>query len=85
MRSLKCTVTGGVLLVLVACSSSAQAPKQMAASDVVARVGTTPITLGEVDDRALQRPASDFGGARSWCRRSTWRDARRSRRSSARA
>jgi len=64
MRSLKCTVSGGVLLVLVACSSSAQAPKQMAASDVVARIGTTPITLGEVDDRAFQRPASDFGGAR---------------------
>jgi protein-disulfide isomerase len=64
MRSLKCTVTAGVLLVLVACSSSAQAPKQMAASDVVARVGSTPITLGEVDDRAFQRSASDFGGAR---------------------
>jgi protein-disulfide isomerase len=64
MRSLKCTVAGGVLVVLVACSSSAQAPKQMAANDVVATVGSTPITLGEVDDRAFQRSASDFGGAR---------------------
>jgi len=64
MRSLKCTVTAGVLLVLVACSSSAQAPKQMAATDVVATVGSTPITLGEVDDRAFQRSSSDFGGAR---------------------
>jgi|KBSSwiStaDraftv2_1062776.scaffolds.fasta_scaffold256905_1 protein-disulfide isomerase len=64
MRSLKCTVTGGVLLVLVACSSSAQAPKQMSATDVVATVGSTPITLREVDDRAFQRAASDFGGAR---------------------
>ena len=64
MRSLKCTVTGGVLLVLVACSSSAQAPKQMSTSEVVATVGSTRITLGEVDERALQRAASDFGGAR---------------------
>jgi protein-disulfide isomerase len=64
MRSLKCTVAGGVLLVLTACSSSAQAPKQMAATDVVAMVGSTPITLGEVDDRAFQRSSSDFGGAR---------------------
>jgi len=64
MRSLKCTVTAGVLSILVACSSSAQAPKQMAAADVVATVGSTPITLGEVDDRAFQRSSADFGGAR---------------------
>jgi protein-disulfide isomerase len=64
MRSLKCTVTGGVLLLLVACSSSAQAPKQMAATDVVATVGSAPITLSEVDDRAFQRSSADFGGAR---------------------
>src|SRR5262245_4385028 len=64
MRSLKCTVTGGVLALLVACSSAAQAPKQMASGDIVARVGSTPITLGEVDARAFQRSASDFGGAR---------------------
>ena len=64
MRSLKCTVTGGALLALVACSSSAQAPKQMAPTDVVATVGSAPITLGEVDDRAFQRSSSDFGGAR---------------------
>src|SRR5262245_13892496 len=63
MRSLKCTVIGGALLV-TACSSSAQAPKQMAQTDVVATVGATPITLSEVDDRAFQRSASDFGGAR---------------------
>jgi protein-disulfide isomerase len=64
MHSLKCTVTGGALLLLVACSSSAQAPKQMAANDVVALVGSAPITLGEVDDRAFQRSSSDFGGTR---------------------
>ena len=64
MRTLKCTVAGGVLLVLGACSSSAQAPKQMATSDVVAMIGSTPITLGEVDDRAFQRSTADFGGAR---------------------
>src|SRR5215831_17323045 len=64
MRSLKCTVIGGVLLMLTACSSSAQSPKQMASTDVVAMVGATPIRLGEVDDRAFQRSSSDFGGAR---------------------
>ena len=64
MRSLKIAVTGGVLLVLVACSSSAQAPKQMGSADVVAMVGSKPITLGEVDERAFQRSAADFGGAR---------------------
>ena len=64
MRSLKCTMIGGGLLILAACSSSAQAPKQMAATDVVATVGSTPITLAEVDDRAFQRSAADFGGAR---------------------
>src|SRR5215475_8497251 len=64
MRSLKCTVIGGVLLMLTACSSSAQSPKQMASTDVVAMVGAAPIRLGEVDDRAFQRSSSDFGGAR---------------------
>jgi protein-disulfide isomerase len=64
MRSLKCTLAGASLLVLVACSSSAQAPKQMASNDVVAVVGSTSITLAEVDDRAFQRSASDFGSAR---------------------
>jgi protein-disulfide isomerase len=64
MRCLKCAFTGAILVVLAACSSSAQAPKAMAPTDVVATVGSTPITLAEVDERAMQRSSSDFGGSK---------------------
>src|SRR6266542_3226337 len=64
MRCLKCAFTGAVLVVLAACSSSAQAPKAMAPTDVVATVGSTRITLGEVDERAMQRSSADFGGSK---------------------
>jgi protein-disulfide isomerase len=63
MRSLQCTLALAISG-LVACSSSAQAPKQMAPGDVVATVGSTSITLGEVDQRAFQRSSADFGGVR---------------------
>ena len=36
----------------------------MAPTEVVGTVGTTNITLAEVDERALQAPASSFGGSR---------------------
>jgi len=55
------------LVLAAACSSSAQqardgAPvRAQAATDVVATVGGTPITLAQVDGRALQMPASSFG------------------------
>jgi len=60
------------LVTLAACSKTSAQPqaraatgtKQPAASDVVALVGTTPITLDEVDSRALQEPVSSFGGAK---------------------
>src|SRR6266850_2788073 len=51
-----------VALLLTACSTSAQPAKRQAASDVVATVGSTSITLGEVDDKALQQPTGNFGG-----------------------
>jgi protein-disulfide isomerase len=51
-----------ILLLVTACSStSAQPAKRMAPSDVVATVGSTSITLSEVDDKALQQPAGNFG------------------------
>jgi protein-disulfide isomerase len=50
------------LVVLGACSSSAQQAKRPANSDVVATVGGTPITLAEVDDKALDAPTSNFSG-----------------------
>jgi protein-disulfide isomerase len=51
-----------ITLLLTACSTSAQPAKRQVASDVVATVGSTSITLGEVDDKALQQPTSNFGG-----------------------
>jgi protein-disulfide isomerase len=50
------------VLVVVACSSSAQQPNRVQGpSDVVATVGNTSITLAEVDQKAMQQLASDFG------------------------
>ncbi|HEY7292167.1 MAG TPA: thioredoxin domain-containing protein [Vicinamibacterales bacterium] len=49
----------------VACSStSAQPSKAMTPSDVVATVGSTSITLAEVDEKALQQSATAFGSVR---------------------
>jgi protein-disulfide isomerase len=46
-----------------ACSrTAAQQTRQPAPNDVVASVGSTSITLAEVDERALQQSASSFGG-----------------------
>jgi protein-disulfide isomerase len=42
----------------------AQSTRQPAPSDVVATVGSTSITLAEVDEKALQQPASNFGPAK---------------------
>jgi hypothetical protein len=56
---------GPVLLLLTACSStSAQSARRPAQTDVVATVGSTSITLGEVDDKALQQSASGFGNVK---------------------
>jgi protein-disulfide isomerase len=53
------------IMLLTACSSSsAQSPRQPAPADVVATVGSTPVTLAEVDEKALQQPVSNFGSAK---------------------
>jgi len=62
MRHAKVVAIG--LFLSAACSSAAQSTRQPAPSDVVATVGSTSITLAEVDERALQQPASDFGSAK---------------------
>jgi protein-disulfide isomerase len=49
------------LLLAAACSTAAQQPKKPGPSDVVATVGTVSITLDQVDQKALQEPASSFG------------------------
>jgi protein-disulfide isomerase len=47
---------------LVACSSSAQQPSRtQSAGDIVATVGNVSITLADVDAKAMQTPANEFG------------------------
>ncbi|HET9832527.1 MAG TPA: hypothetical protein VFP91_12480, partial [Vicinamibacterales bacterium] len=51
-----------VPLFLVACSSSAQQPNRFQGpNDVVATVGSISVTLADVDQKAMQQPANDFG------------------------
>ena len=53
-----------VLVVAVACSSSAQVPRPLAPTDVIATVGPTSITVAQVDERAMQQPATSFGSVK---------------------
>ena len=56
---------GAVVVLVAACSqTSAQQAKRPASGDVVAKVGTATITLADVDDKALEQPASNFGSAK---------------------
>jgi len=48
-------------ILLSACSGSAQQARPQGAADVVATVGSTSITLADVDAQALKMPASSFG------------------------
>jgi protein-disulfide isomerase len=61
-RALKGLAIAGLLV--TACSTAAQPPQRLGPNDVVATVGGSPLTLAEVDARALQEPASSFGSAR---------------------
>jgi protein-disulfide isomerase len=59
---MRCTSFVATILLLAACSSSsAQQAKRQSSGDVVATVGATSITLGQVDDKALDQPVSSFG------------------------
>ena len=51
-------------LFAAACSTSAQQTKAQNPADVVATVAGTSITLAQVDEVALQQPASSFGSAK---------------------
>jgi protein-disulfide isomerase len=54
-----------VPLFLVACSSAAQQPNRVQGpNDVVATVGNVSITLADVDQKAMQTPANEFGTTR---------------------
>jgi len=50
-----------VALLLVACRSSAQQARFQGPNDVVATVGSSTITLADVDQRALEQSAGSFG------------------------
>jgi protein-disulfide isomerase len=50
-----------VLLGAACSSTSAQPSKSQSPADVVATVGSTSISLAEVDERALQQPVTNFG------------------------
>jgi len=54
-------IAAAVGVFLAACSSSAQQPKPPAATDVVATVSGISITLADVDARAMQATAGNFG------------------------
>src|SRR5437763_10169364 len=57
-------ICAGISLLTGACSTAAQQSKVPNPTDVVATVGTTRITLAQVDEVALQQPAGNFGGAK---------------------
>ena len=52
------------LLAFAACSSSAQQARRPTQNEVVATVGSTSITLAEVDDKALEQPVANFGSVK---------------------
>jgi protein-disulfide isomerase len=55
-------VTCALVLLLAGCGpSSAQQPRPPAPGDVVATVGSTSITLAQVDEKALQQSTANFG------------------------
>jgi len=52
-------------LLAAACSSTAAQPsKSQQSTDVVATVGSTSVTLSQVDEKALLQPASNFAGVK---------------------
>jgi protein-disulfide isomerase len=52
------------LMCLAACSTAAQPAKQPGSSETVATVGSTAISLSQVDERAMKQPVAAFGNAR---------------------
>ena len=52
------------LTIVAGCATNAQQSKPAGQSDVVVMIGKTPVTLAEVDARAMQESASSFGSAK---------------------
>ncbi len=68
MRGLHLSVTAlaalGLIMVAACSKTDAQQTMLPNQSEVVATVGTSKVTLAEVDTRALQEPVSSFGSAK---------------------
>ena len=54
---LKLTLLATAIVLATACSTAAQPARRPVPTDIVATVGSTPIMLSEVDDKALEQPA----------------------------
>jgi protein-disulfide isomerase len=60
--SVSTTALSAVVILLTGCDkSAAQQPRMPAPADVVATVGSTSITLAQVDEKALQQSTGNFG------------------------
>ena len=58
MRHLRASLAAAAVIAVVACSStSAQQSRRPSQNEVIATVGSAPITLAEVDDKALEQQA----------------------------
>src|SRR5437762_6729190 len=54
---LKLTLLATAIVLATACSTAAQPARRPVPTDIVATVGSTPIMLSEVDDKAREQPA----------------------------
>src|SRR5215212_10729623 len=65
LKNMRSSFIAITVLLLAACSTTeAQPAKTPGPTEVVATVGPTPITLAEVDARALDQPVSNFGNVK---------------------
>jgi hypothetical protein len=61
----KTLALAALIAILTGCSqTSAQQAKRQAPDEVVATVGGKPITMAEVDDKALDQPVANFGSVK---------------------
>ena len=58
------SLLAAAILVTACSSTSAQPARRQSAADVVATVGAVSITLAQVDDKALEQPATGFGSVK---------------------
>lgn len=57
-------IAAAAIIVVTGCSSKGAPARSLAAGDVVATIGSESITLSQIDEKALQQPASNYGGSK---------------------